>query len=199
MGLFYTNIILYKVSRQKIINYFDKEKRIAYLSVSAGDFSVVYDKNSENQDKNELMRLAESLTRKLHCSALASLVHDSDIFLYWLYENGKLVDTYDSLPDYFEAESKKSMPEGGDAEILCATFDKPEAKPEIRHIFSLVKKGNISTDGSEEDLLGEDIHVRLVKSLGMPSFGACIGYFAILNSYLPEGIKPETFTKLPVQ
>jgi hypothetical protein len=42
------------------------------------------------------------------------MVHDDDIFSYYFYRNGQLVDRYNSCPDYFEeaSEDKKSQCQG---------------------------------------------------------------------------------------
>jgi hypothetical protein len=78
---------------------------------------------SENgQDSKVSKKLAKSLADKtlIHC-----LVHDDDVFAYWLYEGGDLVDAYDSCPGYF---SGKKMPPCG-----C----NPEA---LRHLLPDVAK-----------------------------------------------------------
>lgn len=62
---------------------------------------TVYDEASEPQDIKELGRLAKGLSSKLKSAVFSFMVHDSDIFVYLLYENGKLIDQFDSNPDYF--------------------------------------------------------------------------------------------------
>jgi hypothetical protein len=69
--------------------------------------------NHNGQDSKLSKKLATALADKtlIHC-----LVHDDDIFAYWLYENGDLVDAYDSCPGYFSG--KKTPPSGGNVEAL---------------------------------------------------------------------------------
>ncbi len=44
----------------------------------------------------------EPLANKLSGYALVCcLVHDDDVFAYWLYDRGQLIDSYNSCPDYF--------------------------------------------------------------------------------------------------
>jgi hypothetical protein len=196
MGLFYTNIILYKVQRENIIDFLNWENRVSYLSPTISDCTVIYDQGTEDQDTDVLRELTEKVTRKLKCRGLASLVHDSDLYLYWLYDNGKLIDTYNSLPGYFDDE-EQPIPKGGNAKKLCSAFDKTESLLEVRDIFERVKEGNLSEDWSEEFIQGEDIHGALVKALGLAPFGAYIGYYTIDNKVLSEGFDIKDFIKLP--
>jgi ankyrin repeat protein len=62
---------------------------------------TIYDETSESQDLAELRRLAKNLSSKLKTSVFSFMVHDSDIFVYLLYDKGTFVDQYDSRPDYF--------------------------------------------------------------------------------------------------
>jgi len=195
MGLFYTNVILYKVQQQSIADFLSKQGRSAYVSPTRDDFTVVYDKETEDQDSRVLKKLGESLSRKFSCTALSSLVHDSDVYMYWLYSDGKFLDSYNSLPGYFDSEVDKSLPEGGDAEKLCNAFGKLSAVSEIQKIFKLVEQSNLDED-AEEYLQGEDIHSELIKVLEMPSFGAFTGYYTIENSDLPEGLQQDNLIKI---
>lgn len=199
MGLFYTNVILYKAQQQQIAEFMNKRNRISFVSPTLRDFTVVYEKETENQDIKVLKKLTKSLSKKFKCKALASLVHDSDLYLYWLYDNARLLDSYNSLPGYFDTEGNKSKPEGGDAKKLCEAFDKQNAISEVRHIFDLVEKGNINEDWSEEYLQGEDIHEALVQVFGMPSFAASIGYFTIVNTELPKELDRASLIKCPTE
>jgi hypothetical protein len=196
MGLFYTNVTLYKAQQQQIADFLTKQKRIAYVSPTQGEYTVVYDKETEDQDTRVLKKLSESLTRQFKCKALSSLVHDSDVFMYWLYDRGKLLDTYNSMPGYFDPDTNKASPEGGDVKKLCLAFEKLDESSNIEHIFDLVAQGNLDIE-AEEFLLGEDIHGALVQALSMPSFAAYTGYYTIENSDLPEASDRNVFIKVP--
>jgi uncharacterized protein len=62
---------------------------------------TIYDEASDAQDVKELRRVAQSLSAKIATSVLVLLVHDSDVFLYLLYDHGRLTDQFDSHPEYF--------------------------------------------------------------------------------------------------
>lgn len=198
MGLSYTNIVLYKAQQVLTANYLCEQKRIAYVSPTIRNYTVVYDRETEDQDTRVLTGLAKSLSKRFKCSVFASLVHDSDLFLYWIYGNGKLLDSYNSLPGYFGAKkSGRTRPKGGNAVKLCKAFDKMEAVEKVGQIFTLVEQGNASDDWTQEYLQGEDIHKAVAQALDMPAFSISTGYLRILNTNLPEELDKASLIKCP--
>ena len=182
MGLFYTNVILYKVELQKVAALLHRQRRVAYVSATQADFTVVDDRQTEDQNVKDLEALAKFLSRKLKCTALASLVHDGDRYLYWLFARGKLLDTYDSVPGYFNEENDDLLPAGGDVEKLCAAFEQLDVVVTVRQIFGRVEKTSRDELDPGELLIGEDIHAALAEALGMPPFAAATGYYTIANA-----------------
>lgn len=71
------------------------------MTNSKNGWITVYDEGSESQDINVLRTLTKTLSSELKTIAMGILVHDSDIFQYLVCDNGKLVDQFDSKPDYF--------------------------------------------------------------------------------------------------
>ena len=73
---------------------------------------TLYPENN-GQDPAVSEALAAKLAEKtlIHC-----LVHDDDVFAYWLFEGGRIVDTYNSCPDYFGDHNPP--PRGGNASAL---------------------------------------------------------------------------------
>jgi hypothetical protein len=81
-----------------------------------------------------LETIGVSVSQHLQRPVIATLVHDSDIFMYSMIENGALVDRYDSAPGYFEGE--KRMPEGGNVEVMkrfCSTGTSTEQLIRLLH------------------------------------------------------------------
>jgi hypothetical protein len=195
MGWFYTNVTLYKAQQQQVADFLARQKRKAYVSPTVADFTVVYDKETEDQDTAVLKKLTESLTKKLRCRGLASLVHDSDVYMYWLYDNGKLLDTYNSFPGYFDSEVDDALAEGGDVQKLCKAFEKQGASSESARTFALGEQGNLSVD-IEQYLQGEGIHSALVRALGMPPFAAYGGYNTIENNDVVMDLDRKSLIRL---
>jgi ankyrin repeat protein len=73
----------------------------ALVTSAKNGWTTVYDEKSESQDMDELRRVAKGLSTKLATDVFAFMLHDSDVFIYMLYQKGKLVDQFNSQPDYF--------------------------------------------------------------------------------------------------
>jgi len=73
----------------------------ALITDAKNGWITAYDETSESQDIEELRRLGQGISAKLKTAVFCFLVHDSDIFVYLLYDKGKFVDQFDSRPDYF--------------------------------------------------------------------------------------------------
>lgn len=80
----------------------------AYVSPEKGGWVTVYDEASDDQNEEILKHIAAELSKKLQTSVFAFLVHDSDIAMYWLFQNGTLIDEFNSAPDYFEKAGEKA-------------------------------------------------------------------------------------------
>lgn len=102
MGVFFTN---YQVRTKDAVAcakaVADLVRSQALVSDAEAGWVSVYDENSESQNEKEMERLAKELSSRLATEVFAFLLHDSDIFVYWLYRKGKLVDRFNSRPDYF--------------------------------------------------------------------------------------------------
>lgn len=129
----------------------------ALMTDSKNGWITVYDEESESQDVNVLRRLAKKLSAELNTVAVAILVHDSDIFQYLIYENGGLIDQFDSKPDYFGSVSDAKKREWhGDFGKLLPFAIKGTALPDFRRV---AKKECLFEEERVEDfsqLLGID-------------------------------------------
>src|SRR5208282_4766682 len=63
---------------------------------------TLYEQQASQQDDGWIRRLARNLSKDLQVAAIAFLVHDSDFACYWLFDNGRPIDAFNSCPDYFK-------------------------------------------------------------------------------------------------
>lgn len=59
--------------------------------------------NIHGQDE----RVSKAIAKKLDWPILHVAVHDDDVFYYWYYRNGKLIDRFSSCPEYFGQISER--------------------------------------------------------------------------------------------
>jgi hypothetical protein len=102
MGAFFTNYQVRSDSMPAVLKALGPliESR-AYVSPPQAGWVTVYDEASDDQDDTIIQELGTGLSRALTTTVLAFLLHDSDIFRYWLFQKGELIDEFDSNPEYF--------------------------------------------------------------------------------------------------
>src|SRR5262249_14214418 len=81
--------------------------------------------------------LAKALAKRLSCDSVHVMVHDDDIFCYWFFRGGKLVDQFNSRPDYFEEVSARTREKNrGRPELFDDLLDSDEARQEMREVLT---------------------------------------------------------------
>lgn len=184
MGNFYTNITIRDVGQDQIVDYFTAKGRNAYVSPAIGGYTVVFDRETEQQEPSVIEALASDLSRQFECAVLAVLNHDDDIFWYQLYQYGRLIDEYNSTPGYFDPDAEPSAPDGGDAGKLCAAFDAAGAVEEVE---SILRTSSLSDEGY---LFAVDRHSDMVKALRLPTCAVGTGYEYLEHGDMPQGLDP---------
>jgi hypothetical protein len=189
MGAFYTNVLVQGPTRDEIVAHFRKTGREAYVSPTVGRSTVVYDAMPESQDEAVLTQLASNLSRLFDSTALASLVHDDDVLMHWLFRDGQRVDAYDSWPGYDEGRPRR-RPRGGDARALCQLFGADQAIEEVDRILRAQGKTNPYPFESHR-------HRALLQALGLPLFAANLGFHHIDRGEVPDGLRAGDLVRTP--
>jgi hypothetical protein len=114
------------------------------------------------------------------------LNHDDDILWYQLFENGKLIDEYDSTPGYFDKSAGPSSPSGGNARALCHAFQSEN----VDEVERILKTSSFVDEGY---VFALDRHEDLVKALGLPTFTIGYGFNEIFSGEIPEGYDKDQF------
>ncbi len=173
MGNFYTNVVVRESDVDRVVSALESLRRRAYV-VATDNTSVVYDERCDDQDLDELQKLAGKLSEQLGAPALAFCNHDDDVLWYALADGGKIVDTYDSCPGYFDGGPR--TPTGGDAARLCAAFGVSEKRSEVEALLRQ-EKSAITFEVER--------HQRLLALLGLPE-SALLGYGYVSRGELAD-------------
>ena len=182
VGTFFVNYQVRETKTAKIIKTLQNliESR-AYVSSFKQGWVSVYDEFSDQQNEQELHRLAKDLSDHLATDVLAFLVHDSDILIYLIYKQGKLVDEYNSRPDYWE-------------KVSSTTRNRLKGKPE-----ALLPYCKLGTSSQEiVDILNkkytfeEDKLIELAALLNIDQERICSDFASIEQGILEEE-EPENF------
>jgi ankyrin repeat protein len=129
----------------------------------------VYEQRASTQEEDWITKLSRDLSQGLKTVCVAFLVHDSDIACYWLHDGGKLLDEYNSAPDYFEEVSDEEQERvRGQADVFLrycrsgVTREQVEAALRMKVIFAeeivgkLAELLGIDPEHAQGDFRGDD-------------------------------------------
>lgn len=163
MGNFYTNIVLRDKDADAVAVSMAEMDRRAYVSRTTLG-TIVFDEQCDNQDLEELERLARELSRR-HGPVLAVCNHDDDVLWYALADDGRVLDRYNSFPSLFDEGTDE--PSGGDATRLCDSFGASERTGEVD---ALLRQTRLDFG------LEIDRHAELCRLVGLPMESVGMGY-----------------------
>ena len=154
--------------------YLNALKRHTFVLPPTKGFVIVCDEESDTLDTRISSGLTNQLTNQFKCIGLAVINFDDDILWYQLFQNGKLLDEYNSNPDYFEA-SEHSGAIGGNAQTLCDCFEKPSRVARV--------DGILHTLHGEGYIFENQRHIDLAKALGFPIQQIHLSYGDLIEVY----------------
>jgi hypothetical protein len=190
MGLFYTTFTTFGPDNAQVLAALRKMRRTAFVSPTIKQYTVVYDRKTEEQNSAEIEKVGKRLSKETRAPVLAAVLHDDDVLYLWLFQAGACRDFYDSLPQYFDADAEPGPPEGGDSAALCEAFGRPRKKKRVEKLL----RANLLDDELPE-IPGElERHQALIKELGMPAFAAAVTYSSVKGKYLPDEFQDVEFT-----
>ncbi|MDF2629182.1 MAG: hypothetical protein K0R39_3013 [Symbiobacteriaceae bacterium] len=170
-----------------------------FVSPAVDGWVGLHDARMQNQDESLCEAVAAKLSAMLKSTAITFLVHDGDFLCYWLAHQGAIVDTYNSMPDYFggdgdfeisddedsvETDEDDAMPgeaveaqgpEGGNAQILTELCGRPEQADAVAEILG------------KPDHDGYALLASLGKALGIPDPTVDYDLLTYVPHRLPSG------------
>jgi hypothetical protein len=188
VGSFYTNITLRVADRDRVRRHLVARGLSAFLSRPEAGSLVVFERSSESQDPDVVDEVAANLSDELRCSALAVTNHDDSVLVCVLFDGGRLIDEYNSAPEYFGEEVSYAA-QGGDAERISLTLGVPDRAAQVAAVLAI--------QANEEGLVFEtDRHAQLVESLGLPKCAVGAGYEYLRAGEYPSGYGPDDFERV---
>jgi hypothetical protein len=142
------------------------------------DWISLYEARASDQDEARIRELATSISGDLHVPAIAFLVHDSDVACYWLYEDGQLLDEFNSCPDYFDQDAPPDEATGhyrGRPEVL------------LRYCRAGIGQVDLTEILGGETVFAESVIDRLADALGIDRERALTDYRDVSAGEGPEG------------
>ena len=164
MGLFCVNM-QFRTSDEGAVRTALERRATAgrHILPAKGGWVSVYEELASQQDEARIRDLAGSISRDLRAVGIAFLVHDSDIACYWLFDGGRLLDEYNSCPDYFD-DDPSDQPTGGQPKVLL-----PFCRAGVR-------EDDLAAILSGQPVFADDIVGQLADALGIDSERALSDY-----------------------
>ena len=89
----------------------------------------------EKSGQNE--KTSVEIAKRLPNDVFHLIVHDDDIFVYFFFRNGQLVDQYDSCPDYFKKVSAEEIKQWqGHPELFQDLLVKPDLLSKLKTLLA---------------------------------------------------------------
>ena len=174
MGAFYANITVATNDTDAVVETIKSLERDAYVAPGDNGFTMVYD--SEEMSERDTILLLETLTKRFNCGAIAVCIADDDVMFYLLADRGRILEEYNSNPDYQDAG--EDPPSGGDVDLLIRTFGGKGDPAYIRQVLHEYKP-----------MFETDRHMRLIDALGLPRIAAGLGHTYIYQGEAPPELK----------
>ena len=148
--------------------------------------TIILDQQSDEQDQAVVQALGSSISAALNSPTLAVLNHDDDVLMYFLFERGEVVDSYNSTPGYFTDAEDDPLPEGGDAHKLCTAFGGSDPD-EVERVLRAT---------SDDYLFAVKRHEALFRALHLPQIAVGLGFEYASKGDLPNGVDPSSVLRL---
>lgn len=159
MGLFCVNMHFQTTDDNALSAALNRRGVSRYEILPAkGGWTSLYEERASEQDDERIRDLAGGLSEDLDVAAISFLVHDSDVACYWLFDKGRLLDQYNSCPDYFDddaADDEPSGPAGGQPDVLL-----PYCQADVQH-------DELAAVLATEALFADRVIERLADALGI--------------------------------
>lgn len=120
-------------------NLDNENEKFCVLNEKNGNVTIFYPSGY-----NESGDISKYLSEKLNCPVFFFHIHDGDLWLYFLYNKGELVDQFNPIPDYWDDSLSKTE------------IDEQKGNPQIvAELVPNVKKENIANYYVRWDLEAE--------------------------------------------
>lgn len=173
MGNFLTNVHVQSSSIEQVTEVLQQlELSGSWVSGPSGKWVTVWD----SIGMTRAWDVAQHLSKQLEAPAIAFMVHDSDIFFYWLYDNGRQLNQYNSSPDYF---GEDTSPEEGiepDCDLLKRYCRNETTVEQLESILKIWTAEEATAGMMPEYVFAEDRLRDLAKHLEIAASVAAVDY-----------------------
>jgi hypothetical protein len=202
MGSFATNITLVRVAPSAVEPLLVEAGRSAFIG-GQDIHTVVYDEQGEAQDGSHAA-LAQELSARLGCVAVASLNHDDDILYLQVFEGGEVRGEYNSAPDYFADaygfDDPDAEPDAGDGGDVGVGGERFSLGLDPARFAALVGHGDadrLAALMAGDEVFASDLHHAVASELGLPTAACGFGFTYLARGELPDELGDDDLHRVP--
>ncbi len=187
MGGFYGSIHVKTTDRasvQRAVEAIAKKQKNRFLLAPALNGWVSVYPETHGQDE----RVAKALARQIAGDVVYLLVHDDDVFAYSYFNDGKLIDEFNSRPDYFAKTPAKTKAKLRGKPLLLQQLLAPGKS--VEDLISL-----LASETVERTVFASELMQRFADLLGLPN---AVNAYEYLMEGETEGTEAwEEFIHIP--
>lgn len=185
MGSIYANIVLKGPKAKDILQELGDQGHSAFISPTQDELTTIYDLESDDKGSTALVDLAAALSGYFGCPALAVHAPHEELFCYWFFVDGELMDKYQSPAPFMN--TVKSI--GGNPEFLIQHFNTDVSSEEISEILHCSGHDCGFT-------LAADRHLGLAELLGLPLCSVGYGFCDLDSGEYPEDLNEDDLLRV---
>lgn len=178
MGSKYVSFAVHRPDPERVADLLRRGGYKAIITPPQSDYVVVYEEKSEF-DEDQITEVGTLLSREADALVFAALNFDEDVFAYWLFEKGHLLDSFNSHPRFGEVSKSDDEPRGGDAQRLRQAFGTKASSAAVEAILQ------------GDYVFVTEQHEQLAKLLGLPSWSVGLGYEYVADGELEEELEGQ--------
>jgi hypothetical protein len=163
----------------------------AFVSSCTDGWVTVCDETSESMEPSEIDRLATEFSRRLETILFTFLIPDSQVFAYHIFDNGDLIDEYNSTPELYGPISDEARSRlAGHPSVVLQHCRPGTQLVDIRSILIRAQAG--TAGGFASTATAHDRAHRLAALLGINRARASYSFYDLEMNRVPG----EDFTKI---
>jgi len=219
MGNFYANFTIRIDAADAVTGTLQNAKRDAFFAHDPKTRCVViFERETDSQDAAAIVKLGKLLSTRLNAPVIAAANEDDDVFRYWLFRDGKQIDSFDSS---FEKVSEQNFIGASGGRVVISKWD-PNNPDAVRASNSSTwqpaarkkdeRGGNVAllteafgvpaaAEKVMKVLLKEydfvlDQHRAFCKAVGLSPWAVGGGFGYVASNQLPKGLRPSQLVRV---
>ena len=156
----------------------------AWMTGAESGWISLVEEATSSQNYRDITRFAESLSDSVQSPVVAFLIHDSDFFRYWLYDNGNLIDWYISNPQFLdEHECATEHNRRDHIDLLFDYCPAETSRSDLEAILNQPVPSSDLLDAGGTFLIADELLAMTGRCLGIVP-GRCLSSF--YNMRIPD-------------